>query len=207
MSSSWLFDPVWTRIIQKLDAICADQAATVSARGRGAEAAPGTAGLPKARARQATAGAQPREALRVAAAANGTALLQEDGGPRRLSTKGDRGVATVVAARQGEAPLAEMADRRRASPSAAASEPQLTTMIGEGVAVLTVVAPTFAAAVISEEKGSGVASTVAMEPAVGVMATRARPEVCRSPARPPVDPPPRKKETKVKNSIPEMVKK
>ncbi|CAL1379042.1 unnamed protein product [Linum trigynum] len=106
MSSSWLSDPVWTRIIQKLDAICADQAAAASARGRGAKAASGTAGLPKARARQATAEAQPREAPRVAAAANGTALLHEDGGPRRLSTKGDRGATTAVAARQGEAPLA-----------------------------------------------------------------------------------------------------
>ncbi|CAL1379043.1 unnamed protein product [Linum trigynum] len=80
-------------------------------------------------------------------------------------------------------------------------------MIGAGVAVLTVVAPTSAAAIISEEKGSGVASTVAMESAVGEMATRARPEVCRSLACPPVDPSPRKKETKVKSSAPEMVKK
>ncbi|CAL1371134.1 unnamed protein product [Linum trigynum] len=64
MSSSWLSDPVWTRIIRTLDAICPEQAETVRAKGwQVAAAADDPTGLLAARPQQKTAGELPREAL------------------------------------------------------------------------------------------------------------------------------------------------
>ncbi|CAL1353516.1 unnamed protein product [Linum trigynum] len=89
MSSSWLSDLVWTRIIQKLDAICADQAATARAKGWQVEAARDPAKPPAVRQRQALA----EEPLRDETA-DVTATTQEGGGRDAA-----RGVVAVVAVR------------------------------------------------------------------------------------------------------------